>query len=56
MNDDFAFGPSEPMGQPDDKTSTVKKPWRKPEVILSEIDETKNSANTVSDGTGNLFS
>jgi len=56
MTDDFAFERSESTDRQDENSSTARKHWKKPEVILGEIDQTKHVANTVSDGTGNLQS
>ena len=46
------------MKQPDteQQETATKKSWTSPELIIIDSENVKHAANTVSDGTGNLFS
>lgn len=56
MTDHSAFETSELAGAANPEGAFAKKPWNTPTVIIGDVEETRHAANTVSDGTGNLYS
>lgn len=56
MNDRLAVQISDPTDVTDDARPAALKTWHTPAIISGELADAQNSANTVSDGTGNLFS